>query len=292
LPKPPDIDTSEMLCEHNLLSFNPELKETFVKQEYKAVQAITEEDWTELGSRYNAKKGILMSAVVKAGKTSFEYIPGLCEECVDIVYETNLKCRAINLKKLWVRVPYCKCLPMFNRQDIGKDRICYITTDPEEEVSFLKLKVTQATGISPNEQELSYRGEVLEDSKTLFDYLIVHEGIVKLKLTEELEELPTQQSATPKQGTPTVSKREVEEGFKGSVLASSAELSAEEPQEAEDQKWTCPVCTLENEVGISACVACDAPAPRADGGWACSQCTLINQEHAKECETCLHPRAS
>lgn len=174
-----------MLCEHNDIGYNPFVKEDFVKgQAYSVLQPISQEDWEMLETfSYNIKPGLLMSVSEQEtedgkGKKVIDFMPPLCNTCVPIIYEKNIKVRAFSLKTIWIHVPFTPSLPVFkqgnnSKKQQGKDILCKIPALPDEEISFVKLKITQEIGLDPFQQQLLYRDQILENGKQLSSYLVV-----------------------------------------------------------------------------------------------------------------------
>ena len=205
--------------------------------------------------------------------------------------------------KVWVEVPYSKSEPFFARLPVGRPKRVFITVSGDESVAFMKLKITEATGIEPGQQILTYRDAELVDETSIRDSLLVQEyglysiyfctnitgrAIVFLNYPAKVDQKISPAPVTPVLvQKPRTSKKngKGEEGFKGSRLTSSREALPSDEQEVE-QPWSCTACTMDNSPFVTTCSVCGSPAPQSNGNWVCTTCTVINEQEHSECDTC------
>ena len=80
--------------------------------------------------------------------------------------------------KVWIEVPlntstFSAISTFAGHQSRPKFQRIPMMINIDDTVHVLKLKIMQSVNIQPVKQQLVYRGEVLENSKTVFDYFIV-----------------------------------------------------------------------------------------------------------------------
>ena len=77
-----------------------------------------------------------------------------------------------------------------------------LEVEPSDSIQKVKTKLQDTDWTSPSQQHLIYRGNELEDHRTVGDYKIIHKSTVHLRLKEELRrilvnvEMPTGQTTT------------------------------------------------------------------------------------------------
>lgn len=156
------------------MKYDPKEVEDFVHKPSIQIEGIQEKEWRILQEKYNAEPEIHLKVRNIDGNNIFATEPVVCGECKDIYYQTNLieRAQSLNNSKIWINLKFVDSL---QTQSKKKDKIVSINVNSSDEVSLVKMKITEATGLSPEQQELSYRGIILEDDKTLLDSIVVPE---------------------------------------------------------------------------------------------------------------------
>merc|ERR1712137_1199357 len=291
--KPGPIDNQELLCDHERLKYDPNASRTFLARYEHPFQVVIEKDWKMLSTRYQASPSIqIQREKHPEGKEDvFLCTPDVCEECSACLFESFLEKKATHLKrgKVWVEVP------ITGGRGGARVKRASVVVDACDSVSLLKLNVMEAVGIEPNQQLLTYRGQVLEDEQTIRQCCIVADSVLQLeRVVQSIK--PTTNSSShskvemqfspspPSHGGKKKNVSEKEGGFQGSRLTSDRSQAREKDETTEP--WMCTVCTLSNSPFVTMCSVCGAPAPLKDGRWVCTTCTFINEEGDTICITC------
>jgi large subunit ribosomal protein L40e len=81
-----------------------------------------------------------------------------------------------------------------------------LDTEPSDTLENVKTKIQETTGISPDQQIITFAGRILENGYTLSDYNILREGTVHLTLRAAIQQsIPSpRQQSTIESITPTM----------------------------------------------------------------------------------------
>ena len=105
--------------------------------------------------------------------------PLVCEACLATQEIKDLERKmAFVSTKVWVEVPmttstFSAISTFAGHQSRPKLQRFPLMINIDDTIHVIKLKIMQSTNIQPVKQQLVYRGDVLDNAKTVFDYLIV-----------------------------------------------------------------------------------------------------------------------
>ena len=105
-----------------------------------------------------------------------ETFPAICEECTRRQEELDLE-KGMNFlsTKIWIEMPSPSTLSTLSSFG-GASRsppAFALTVNVDDTVHVIKLKIMQAMNIQPAAQQLWFRGQILQNAKSVFDYRLV-----------------------------------------------------------------------------------------------------------------------
>eukprot|EP00324_Dicrateria_rotunda_P005386 CAMPEP_0206160314 /NCGR_PEP_ID=MMETSP1474-20131121/6656_1 /ASSEMBLY_ACC=CAM_ASM_001110 /TAXON_ID=97495 /ORGANISM="Imantonia sp., Strain RCC918" /LENGTH=331 /DNA_ID=CAMNT_0053561577 /DNA_START=209 /DNA_END=1201 /DNA_ORIENTATION=+ len=263
------FDIRSLLCEHELLKYDPLEKNTFCINPSLPTKLVTEEEWVKIKEFYGDVPGVLVELEGDKSNQQATILPPICEDCYKITEEQEtLKKMNYATTKIWIEIPgasHISSVLSLGAKTSSTQRFPIVVA-VDDTIHILKLKIMQKLNIQPIKQQLSYRGEELENTKTIFDYRIIPNARVifsKIK-SKDAKEYETGDNDTVSPGTIPIEPihiphHVIEQGFEGSLLA------GDEPEHDEEDKdeWSCPDCTMINQSSASACIVCDLPNPNS-----------------------------
>ncbi|KAI0032221.1 cysteine proteinase [Vararia minispora EC-137] len=285
IPRPPGIDNSAFLCEHDLLAFDPnkgDIDETMC--------IVLKSDWETLQRLYDAGPPIFLARHTRGGKTTYTHKPEVCQECrvarksayesteitVRVLAEgdplpTPESYRAATMNGDAKQTPQTYASRQSKRLRTGTRRREHkLTISKSTTVKALKLQIFSELQIPTICQRLFRAGEELLDNSISLGTLGVLAHDV-LELREESEDQDLLDVTSDGEN----GRREEGRGFGGTLLGgdflpsesgtltssrSASERGSSPPEDSGGFKQ-CGACTLRNPLNAVACSVCDTPFP-------------------------------
>ncbi|XP_006457981.1 hypothetical protein AGABI2DRAFT_115001 [Agaricus bisporus var. bisporus H97] len=277
--RPAQLDNSSFLCEHGLLTLDPNC----YSDTHMTATFIRQCDWEVLEKLYDSGPYIgLKRAAPNSSDRIYEPGISVCEECrlkrktewvtTDIAVrllrgkdvKTFPECRPVATYSAKNRTRQSKRLRQARDNEKRRFAVTKKTT-----VKDVKIKIQESFNIPTICQRLFFRGQELENNDvTLEDLQIFANDIMDLREESEVHEIDSDFEERPVKKQ----RREAERGFEGTVLSggiNESDLgknlclnSTDDPSgdlsQVLDEK-TCAVCTLLNALDAAACKICDTP---------------------------------
>eukprot|EP00339_Tiarina_fusa_P004823 CAMPEP_0117070570 /NCGR_PEP_ID=MMETSP0472-20121206/49576_1 /TAXON_ID=693140 ORGANISM="Tiarina fusus, Strain LIS" /NCGR_SAMPLE_ID=MMETSP0472 /ASSEMBLY_ACC=CAM_ASM_000603 /LENGTH=511 /DNA_ID=CAMNT_0004793723 /DNA_START=1154 /DNA_END=2689 /DNA_ORIENTATION=- len=301
---PPRADP--LLCSHGLLKYNPVFLIDYCINPQVETRVVTSGEWEKIKEFYGEPEKEIRLDIKRKNKDKnidINATPAFCEECMAVQHIQDIENQMhYHSTKIWIENPPSSpfsAILGFSGKSNQSPRFA-ITIDITDTIHVLKLKIMQRANIQPIYQQLTYRGEILENGKTVYDYKLIPGARVVLQKGRGKEgyEEGDSNSVDPS-SFPVIQPQAkpapmpvIEYGFAGSLLHGDEAEAEEEACE----EWECPDCTLIN-TGPS-CESCDLPNPAIFGNaetqnseeeldlWTCPSCGVPNEQINNRCIAC------
>jgi len=295
--EPPDLNT--LLCSHGKLKYDPVELIDYCINAVVATRVIKAEEWERIKNCYGDPGSEIRLDIVKHKEgLECKSSPGYCEECMVVQKMQDIENQMnYSSAKIWIEVPGQSSLasaliPFGGRSQTSRFSLQVSITDT---IHIVKCKILERTNVQPINQELRFRGEVLENGKTVYDHKLIPGArvtLIRVKGKDGYEDGESNTVIAPPPEPIRQNYHVIEQGFAGSLLLANSD---DESKKDELEEWECPNCTMINTG--SACEVCDLPnpaifgdAPKEEPLWECKKCTIPNEQASTRCIGCGTPR--